>query len=237
MNDPKRLIEEVGGFEAEVLRAGRKDALSERSALSITAALGVAPLAAAATSTLATGAKAATAKSAFAIGGVSAAGALAIWAGVSLLSGPAPVGEAQRQREADKPVPIAVAAREAEPIAPQQAKEVAEPARPKAPARSVRPPVISDADTLPRELEMIDSARSALARGDASLALSLLDAYAARFPKPHLRAESAVLRIEALVARGQGAAATRLGKEFLKREPNGPYARRVRSLLERAGER
>ena len=234
MNDPKRLLEEVDGFEAELLRAGRKDALSERSALSITAALGVAPTIAAA-STLATGAKAATAKSAFVVGGLGAAGALAVWAGVNLFSGSAPVTPPQRQIEARQQAP-AVVARDVEPIAPAETKELEEPPRPKAPARS-RPAVGSDADSLPRELEMIDDARSALARGDASQALSLLDAYAARFPKPHLRAESAVLRIEALVARGQGDAATRLGKEFLKREPNGPYARRVRSLLERAGGR
>ena len=40
-----------------------------------------------------------------------------------------------------------------------------------------------------------------------------------------------MLRIETLVARGDQAGASRLGKAFLKRAPNSPYARRVRSLI------
>jgi hypothetical protein len=93
----------------------------------------------------------------------------------------------------------------------------------------------AEPDSLPLELEALDRARSALAAGDASRALELLDEHSTRFPKARLRAESAVLRIEALVASGQKGAAIRLGKQLLTREPNGPYARRVRSLLEQAG--
>ena len=44
-------------------------------------------------------------------------------------------------------------------------------------------------------------------------------------------AEATVLRIEALAASGEKQAAARLGKAFLARDPNGPYARRVRSLI------
>lgn len=245
MTDPKRLVDEASGFEAELLRAGRKDELSAQSALAICAALGVAPPAAA-TSTLASGAKAASVKGAavkgaafkgtLALGSLGAAGAL-LWASVAVLSDADPMEVPQSRAQSHEQAP-AVVVRDVPPIASvetKEATEATETARPKAIVRGARPTASSDADSLPRELEMIDRARSALARGEASRALSLLDAYSARFPKPKLRSESTVLRIEALVARGQGKAATRLGKQFLAREPNGPYARRVRSLLERVG--
>ena len=40
-----------------------------------------------------------------------------------------------------------------------------------------------------------------------------------------------MLRIETLVKSGDTAQATRLGKAFLARQPNGPYAKRVSSLI------
>lgn len=235
MNDPKHLLEEVDGFQAELLRAGCKDALSEQSASTISAALGVAPPAAA-SATLGAAATTLSLKSAFVIGGLGAAGALAVWAGVNLLPSAAPNVTTRPPLEVKQSAP-ALTVQQVEPPATAQAEQASEPPRPKAPARIARPAAGAEPDSLPRELEMIDSARSALARGKASLALSLLDEYAARFPKPHLGAESAVLRIEALIARGQRDRAARLGNELLRREPNGPYARRVRSLLEQSGAR
>lgn len=231
MSDPRRLIDEAGGFEAQLLRAGRKDAISTRSATTIAGALGV-TLPAAAATTVAVGAKAATLKSTLAIAGAGAAGALSVWAAVLLFAAPAPLVAPPPRLDARQQAAVAVAPQvEPQASAPAPAVEVA---APRASAR-VRAPVSSEPDTLPRELEAIDRARSALAGGDASRALALLDEYSARFPKARLRAESVVLRIEALSVRGQKDAAVRLGKEFLAREPNGPYARRVRSLLERAG--
>jgi hypothetical protein len=232
VSDPKRLLEEVSGFEAELLRAGRSDALPERSASAIAAALGVSQPAAAA-STLGIASKAAAFKTWLAAAGLTAAGALSLWAGIELLSGHAPAAAPQPRLEAREQVPAEVV-RDVEPPAPAETAEKSEPASPKATARG-RVPAAPEVDTLPRELELIDRARSALARGDAPFALSLLNEYSTRFPKPHLRAESTVLRIEALVVRGQNDAALRVGREFLAREPNGPYARRVRSLLERTG--
>lgn len=232
MNDPKRLLEESDGFAAELLRAGRNDAISTQSYVAITAALGVAaPLAV--VSAPAVGSKLATLKGVLALGGIGTVGALSVWAGIHLFSDGAPAPTVPPHSEQRAPAVAVV--KEAEPVESARATEAAEPEPPKSTARDARPAVTAERDTLPRELELIDRARGALARGDAAQALSLLDTYAARFPKPQLRAESTVLRIEALVARGQSAAAARLGKDFLAREPNGPYARRVRSLLDRAG--
>lgn len=238
MSDPRRLIDDASAFETELLRAGRSDALSEQGASKIAAALGVAPPAAAAT-TLGIGAKVATYKAALVIAGVGAAGALSIWATVSVLSSPAPMAAPPQRLEAREHV-SSVAVRHVEPTAPAEAAETTEPAEAaeRAPAKVTardRSQASTDVDSLPLELDAIDRARTALARGDAPLALSLLDEYAARFPKPRLGAESTVLRIEALVTRGQNHSAVSLGKAFLARQPNGPYARRVRSLLERAG--
>jgi outer membrane protein assembly factor BamD (BamD/ComL family) len=83
------------------------------------------------------------------------------------------------------------------------------------------------------ELELIDSARRALAQGNQSprAALHKLDEYRRRFPNGRLRTEATILRIEALMAAGDRAAASRLAKSVLDRAPNSPYARRVRSLL------
>ena len=61
--------------------------------------------------------------------------------------------------------------------------------------------------------------------------LRLLDAYQTRFPRRSLGTEATVLRIETLTKRGDRAQAARLGRDFLARNADGPYARRVRSLL------
>ena len=108
------------------------------------------------------------------------------------------------------------------------------------PARKVRhspqrPPSTTAPDSLTKELRMIEAARRALASGDGGGALQQLNDYAHQYPKGSLRAEAGVLRIEALMAKGDRGAAARLGKAYLRRSPNGPYARRIRSVLERGG--
>lgn len=87
------------------------------------------------------------------------------------------------------------------------------------------------ADSLGGELTRIDAARGALRAGDANRCMRLLDEYSRDFPKGGLRTEATVLRIEALSALGERDAARSLGRSFLARSPNGPYARRVRSLV------
>lgn len=230
MSDPRRLIEDARGLEAQLLEAGRRDAISPHSAATIAGALNVAPPGTVAPAP-AVGAKLATSKALLTWSSVAVAGALSAWAVFQAVQG---AGPARAPGETRALVPTAAVS--SVPLTPSP--DVAAPAvaavAPKA-SVSVRPPPVSEADTLPRELEALDRARAALRRGDATRALALLDDYATRFPKPHLRVESRVLRIEALVLRGQNDTAVRLGKEFLAREPNGPYARRVRSLIEKAG--
>lgn len=232
MSDPRRLIDQVGGFEAELLRAGRGDALPAQSASTISAALGVAPPIV--SSTAGAGAKLVASKAGAALVGVGAAGALAVWLAVHAL---APAAAPTPHEAPAAGSRAAVVADAPAPRPPASAALVEAPgpvSSPTASARS-RSTARPEGDSLPLELEALDRARSALGRGDASRALGLLDEYSTRFPKARLRAESSVLRIEALVARGHNDAALRLGRELLAREPNGPYARRVRSLLERAG--
>jgi outer membrane protein assembly factor BamD (BamD/ComL family) len=76
----------------------------------------------------------------------------------------------------------------------------------------------------------LDHARRALAAGDATAALDLVDAYDARYPSGSLVQESAELRIEALFRAGRRGEAEKLAEHFLAAHPTSPYARVIRSL-------
>jgi hypothetical protein len=225
--DPERLINEsTDGFERELLRAGRADAMSSDSRRAILGALGVGGSLLAA-GTIATGVKAGSGKGLLAALGLGSVSALGVWAGVhftSLDSEDVPPAAPKAAQKA--PLVTAKPAPEA-PVLSVDALPTAETPKAAVPSRSPA----HEEDALSLELSAIESARAALGRRDYSRALRLLDEYAKRFPKAHLTAEATVLRIEALTARGDKAAATRIGKAFLSRDPNGPYARRVRSLL------
>ncbi len=165
---------------------------------------------------------------------VAAVGAATIWAGTTLTQpesqshDPVP---AQQTQGVTPAAPSTVETAVGESPAPE-----AEVAKPK-PKRAAAPNRRAEStDPLVRELSLIDSARRALRANKPSLALKRLDTYNAAFPKGSLRTEQTVLRIEALAASGNQSAANRLGSSFLKRSPNGPYARRVRSLLGDAAE-
>lgn len=208
--------------------------MPDKSGRTILAALGLAsPVAA--SSAVAVGGKLAFMKGVFIAAGIGAAGTLAVWGGHEMTRPPTPA-------PAVAPPPATVAP----PAAPRseieaidvgelpatEATESDAPSDEPAPARrAVATPAPAKLDTLPLELEAIDNARRALAQGNAALASRLLDRYAARFPKPRLGAEATVLRIETLIARGDRAGASRLGKAFLQNNPKSPYARRVRSLI------
>jgi outer membrane protein assembly factor BamD (BamD/ComL family) len=89
--------------------------------------------------------------------------------------------------------------------------------------------------SLAREVALIDSARTTLARGDAQATLQLLDTHDHEYPAGPLLPESQVLRIEALVRAGSPSDLKRarsLGEAFLKAHPSGPQARRVRTVLD-----
>ncbi len=233
--DPERLINEsTEGFERELLRAGRSDAMSAESRRAILGALGVGGSLVAA-GTIAAGIKATSGKgllTALGVTGIGAIGAVGVWAGLNL-SEPAPL-PAPKLAPNPEPRALVVEPKPAPQTPPVQVVTPDAPAPPSKDAPAPRAPN-TVSDPLSLELSAIESARSALARRDYSRALRLLDEHKKRFPKARLMAEATVLRIEALVASGEKQAATRIGKAFLARDPNGPYARRVRSLLGEIG--
>lgn len=93
------------------------------------------------------------------------------------------------------------------------------------------PTVSSESTSIAREVELLDDVKAKLGSGDAAGAARGLDAYDREFPKGTLRPEATVLRIRALLAHGELAAAETLGREFLARHPNGVHAKRIRALL------
>jgi hypothetical protein len=228
MSDPPRLIDEgATEFEAKLLRAGRRDAPSTRGRRQILAGLGVGGL----FSTLAvsTGAEASARGWLFAAGG-GAVGALAIWAGVEMATEPAPsavspprAAPAVAARRAPAPQPVEAAA----PVVPPAAEESPAPVR----ATRSLPTTERKSDGLSGELAALDVARRALANGKPQQALRALDEYTRTFRERRLDAEAGVLRIEALFAAGETARARRLSEDFLRANPNGPYEKRVRSLI------
>jgi hypothetical protein len=92
-------------------------------------------------------------------------------------------------------------------------------------------PLESSGAKLSPELVPLDLARRAIAAGEPRRALSILDDYDARFPGGVLRSEATMLRIELLLATGRRADAVRLAEGLLARDPNGPYAARIRSIV------
>jgi len=152
------------------------------------------------------------------------------------------------------PVPVASVAPSAEPVAELPAEVIPTPMAPVSsatfapvlPVPAAPPPVLarqgapsaqpaassgSSGSSVPMELATLDQARSALASGNPAQALSILDAYAMRFPHASMASEATVLRIEALVRAGDRAAAQRVADSFLSFNPQSPYAARIRSLL------
>ena len=104
-----------------------------------------------------------------------------------------------------------------------------------APAPSPAPPrdTPPTGSSVPEEIRTLERARGRLEAGDPALALSILDAYKARFPDPVMAPEAATLRIEALLRAGDRPAALRAASAFLEKEPGTPYAARIQSLLGR----
>lgn len=139
---------------------------------------------------------------------------------------------------ADAPLPqpapeTQVATPTVSPITTPTAAPAAEPT--KSPPRATQAAASSPPESaLAQELRSLDEARSALARADASGALTLLDRHDRAFPTGPLRTEAKMLRVEALLARGDRAAAKKLATELLARDPSGPHARRLRTIADGA---
>ncbi|HEX5099541.1 MAG TPA: hypothetical protein VFV94_08585 [Polyangiaceae bacterium] len=87
------------------------------------------------------------------------------------------------------------------------------------------------ASTLSDETKALDGARAALTRGRAAEALAGLDAYRAKWPAGALRAEAALLRVDALLRLGNRPAAEREANALISAAPSSRYATRARTLL------
>lgn len=253
MTDPKRLIdsEELG---ADLLASARTDGPSNRARARAAAALGVgvgiAAMTAGGTAAAGTSATAGAGATAAKVGGASL---LAKIIGGTILVAAVGGGTAVAVRESSAPtVPTAVVATSSAPApAPMPMPKipvVVEESRsgpvveanelPTAPLATTKPAprpsaTASHEGSLTRELGSLDAARALLGRGDASGALAALDRHDREFAHGSLRAESAMLRVEALLAKGDEAGAKARAKDLLARDPNGPHAKRLRTILER----
>ncbi len=139
---------------------------------------------------------------------------------------PAMTTEPERPIEPEKP-----AAPEAKTIA------TAGPSPPlNAPVAPVAPPLSVPAEVHPgaplaAELALLDSARQALAAGNAARALGALDDYDAKFRQPNLGPEALYLRLEALTLQGDKPGTLAVARRLLQAYPSGPHAARARALL------
>lgn len=95
------------------------------------------------------------------------------------------------------------------------------------------PPVTAapSGGSLPAEIAALDRARRSLESGDPAQALAQVDAYEARYPNGTFSEEAEVLRIEALVKRGDRTRAASVGQRFLAAHPASPHAPRIRAIL------
>ncbi len=111
------------------------------------------------------------------------------------------------------------------------AAPVASAPEPVAPApRAVRPRPTGSA-SLAEEVAALEKAREALSSKSPEAALRELGKYDKRFPKGALSSEQTVLRVQALLARGERAKAISVADQFAAANPNSPYARRVQELV------
>jgi hypothetical protein len=117
-----------------------------------------------------------------------------------------------------------------EPRAREQMKTLARARAPVALAPTTRPAALP-ATSLAVEVELLDRARAALSRKDASLALRELDRYAQQAGERSLAREASLLRIEALRALGDATSAAEIAKRLVADDPGGLTGQRARELM------
>jgi hypothetical protein len=101
-----------------------------------------------------------------------------------------------------------------------------------APAVAAAPAMPLPGPSLFEEQRSIESARAAVARGDAASALTTLDAYDRAYPQGQFGPEALALRVEALSAAGQLGRARGLAAEFERRYPHHPLLARVQGAVQ-----
>jgi hypothetical protein len=234
MTDPTRLIDEPGGdeLEASLLRMARDEGPSAEGRRRILAGIAAAG---------ATGVGASTAEAAAKVGGKGLSALKWGLLGVAAVAVPA----ALLVGGSDEPGPAKLAS---PPSALQvPASEVASPTPP-AGANAPAPVSLDDLPALPtpaqpsgaaarpagsslaEEVAQLQKAKLALKAGNPGQALTELNTYAQKFPKPMLGAEATVVRIEALHQSGDAVRAKLVAESYLAKNPNSPYATRLRNL-------
>ena len=101
-------------------------------------------------------------------------------------------------------------------------------------AASVGHPATEAGSDLSEQLRLLESARSAVATGDARAASRALSSYGSQFPHGTFAQEAAVLRIETVDLQGNHAQAAALARSFLARHPNSPHVGLVQGIAARA---
>jgi hypothetical protein len=122
----------------------------------------------------------------------------------------------------------AAAPASAAPSAGRRATKARQPAArtPPASASSATPSVTDDAHFLDA-VRLLRRARSALSKGEAALALALLDELDQRFPRELLDEERGATRVLALCANGDESAASALARALLSAHPRSIYTPRL----------
>jgi hypothetical protein len=244
MSDPKRMLETTDDeFERALLSSVRRDAMPMRSRRRILTGLGIAG---ALVTTSSTAVSSAAASNGLFKG---LTGVVVKWVAVSAIASlvPAGVWVARTHLRGPDVVATAPAPMAATPSGPRStskepaavlpiATEIAPAAKPSSPLREPRRETQREPSgpTLSDEVAALQVARTALADHDSGGALAALDRYKSRFPAGRLAPEATVLRIDALLERGDRAQASALADRFESANPKSPYTERIRSILGRA---
>jgi len=117
-------------------------------------------------------------------------------------------------------------------------ERASEPVSSAAPASSASPasptPGVAAAPRFTDEVRMLGDVRAALAAHDPARGLLVLDTFATVYPTSVLTPEAEVLRIDAVLARGDRALARKLATAFLAARPKSPYRPHVEGVLEKS---
>ena len=84
---------------------------------------------------------------------------------------------------------------------------------------------------LAAEVAALDSARQALAAGDAARTLELLNGYEAHFSEPRMMPEALYLRLEAFSLQGDKSDMEAVARRILRLYPASPHSARARAVL------
>ena len=259
MSDPKRLLTDGSDFERAMLEAWEAERPSAAARERVLAIVGAGAIVGIGATAAASGAAGAAVRGGASIAKWIAVGALAIATtaatiafvrhdsrhrDVHAVSGLASTHAASTPPAIDSaPAPLETAPLETAPAiaSPAIPDAIPSPAslapaisakRPASPRASQKnDPSVAIAASLNAQIAWLDRARRAIEAGDPATALHLLDDYRATYPEGTLSQEAELLRIEALIAGGQRAAAESLATRFIAAHPSSPHARRIRELV------